>query len=121
METGYQRSKIQDESLYYEHKKHDGTLPIIGVNTFQHNPTEALAPCGLVRSTDAEKRSQLNRLRQFQARHANEAEAALVRLKQAAIKDENMFGVLMETVRCCSVGQITNALFEVGGQYRRNL
>jgi isobutyryl-CoA mutase len=121
METGYQRSKIQDESLYYEHKKHDGTLPIIGVNTFQHNPTGALAPCGLVRSTDVEKQSQLNRLRQFQARHAAEAEAALVRLKQAAIKDENMFGVLMETVRCCSVGQITNALFEVGGQYRRNL
>jgi methylmalonyl-CoA mutase len=120
METGYQRNKIQDESLYYEQKKHDGTLPIIGVNTFRGNPTAAAAQCGLVRSTDSEKQSQVGRLRRFQARHAAEAGAALVCLKQAAIKNENIFSALMNTVRCCSVGQITNALFEVGGQYRRN-
>jgi methylmalonyl-CoA mutase len=121
METGYQRNKIQDESLYYEHRKHDGTLPIIGVNTFRGNPTEASAPCGLVRSTDTERQSQISRLRRFQARHAAEAGAALVCLKQATIKNENIFSALMDAVRCCSVGQITNALFEVGGQYRRNL
>ena len=121
METGYQRNKIQDESLYYEHRKHNGTLPIIGVNTFRGNPTEARAQCGLVRSTEAEKQSQVARLRQFQARHAAQAAAALLNLKQAAIKNENMFSALMDAVRCCSVGQITNALFEVGGQYRRNL
>jgi len=121
METGYQRNKIQDESLYYEHKKHDGSLPIIGVNTFRGKPTEAAAQCGLVRSTEAEKQSQVARLRQFQARHAAEAAVALAGLKQAAINNENMFSALMDAVRCCSVGQITNALFEVGGQYRRNL
>jgi methylmalonyl-CoA mutase len=121
METGYQRNKIQDESLYYEHRKHDGTLPIIGVNTFRGNPTEASAPCGLVRSTDTERQSQISRLRRFQACHAAEAGAALVCLKQATIKNENIFSALMDAVRCCSVGQITNALFEVGGQYRRNL
>ncbi len=120
METGYQRNNIQDASLYYEHRKHDGTLPIIGVNTFQGNPTEASAQCGLVRSTDTEKQSQVSRLRQFQERHAAEAGAALVCLKQTAIKNENIFSALMDAVRCCSVGQITNALFEVGGQYRRN-
>ena len=121
METGYQRNKIQDESLYYEHKKHDGTLPIIGVNAFQGAATEASAACGLVRSTEAEKQSQVDRLRQFHARHAGQAGEALARLKQAAIDNENIFGALMDAVRCCSVGQITNALFEVGGQYRRNL
>ncbi|HML06741.1 MAG TPA: methylmalonyl-CoA mutase family protein, partial [Xanthobacteraceae bacterium] len=121
METGYQRNKIQDESLYYEHKKHDGTLPIIGVNTFRGNPTEAAAQCGLTRSSEAEKQSQVARLRQFQGHHATQAAAALLCLKQAAINNENMFGALMDAVRCCSVGQITNALFEVGGQYRRNL
>jgi len=121
METGYQRNKIQDESLYYEHKKHDGTLPIIGVNAFQGAATEASAACGLVRSTEAEKQSQVDRLRRFHARHAGQAGEALARLKQAAIDNENIFGALMDAVRCCSVGQITNALFEVGGQYRRNL
>jgi methylmalonyl-CoA mutase len=120
METGYQRGKIQDESLYYERKKHDGSLPIIGVNTFRGSSTEAAELRGLVRSTDAEKQSQVTRLRQFQAQHAAAAETALTRLKQAATKNENIFSVLMDTVRCCSVGQITNALFEVGGQYRRN-
>jgi isobutyryl-CoA mutase len=121
METGYQRNKIQDESLYYEQRKHDGTLPIIGVNTFRASSTKAAAPSGLVRSTETEKQSQVSRLRRFQTHHAAEAAAALARLKQAAINNENIFSVLMDTVRCCSVGQITNALFEVGGQYRRNL
>ena len=121
METGYQRGKIQDESLYYERKKHDGSLPIIGVNTFRGSSTAAAEVRGLVRSTDAEKQSQVTRLRQFQAQHAAAAETALTRLKHAATKNENIFSVLMDAVRCCSVGQITNALFEVGGQYRRNL
>ncbi|GAB4356457.1 MAG: methylmalonyl-CoA mutase family protein [Gammaproteobacteria bacterium] len=121
METGYQRGKIQDESLYYERKKHDGTLPIIGVNTFLNpNPPEELT-IELARSTEAEKQSQIERLRDFQQRHAGESEAMLQRLKQAAVRNENLFAVLMDAVRCCSLGQITNALFEVGGQYRRNM
>jgi len=122
METGYQRGKIQDESLHYEMKKHDGSLPIVGVNTFR-NPggdAEAYGNVQLQRSTDAEKRSQIARLRAFQARHAEHAPAMLDRLKRTALERENVFAVLMEAVRCCSLGQITNALFEVGGQYRRN-
>jgi methylmalonyl-CoA mutase len=122
METGYQRSKIQDESLYYEHRKHDGSLPIVGVNTFRGASTpDAVIPPALTRSTEAEKQSQVDRLRQFQARHATEAKAALNSLKHAAATNENVFGVLMDVVRCCSLGQITHALFEVGGQYRRNV
>jgi methylmalonyl-CoA mutase len=122
METGYQRSKIQDESLVYEQKKHDGSLPIVGVNTFL-NPaaTEAATPVALTRSTEAERRSQVARLRAFQATHAAAAGPALARLKQAAIAGENVFAMLMDAVRFCSLGQITNALFEVGGQYRRNI
>ena len=122
METGYQRGKIQDESLHYEMKKHDGSLPIVGVNTFR-NPggdAEAYGNVQLQRSTDAEKRLQIARLRAFQARHAAHAPAMLDRLKRTALERENVFAVLMEAVRCCSLGQITNALFEVGGQYRRN-
>ena len=122
METGYQRGKIQDESLHYEMKKHDGSLPIVGVNTFR-NPggdADAYGNVQLQRSTDAEKRSQIARLRAFQARHAERAPAMLDRLKRTALERENVFAVLMEAVRCCSLGQITNALFEVGGQYRRN-
>ncbi len=121
METGYQRGKIQDESLYYERKKHDGSLPIIGVNTFLNpNPTEELT-IELARSTEEEKQSQINRLREFQSSNADESAAMLRRLKQAAVKNENLFAVLVDAVRCCSLGQITNALFEVGGQYRRNM
>ncbi|HWA36605.1 MAG TPA: methylmalonyl-CoA mutase family protein, partial [Burkholderiales bacterium] len=122
METGYQRGKIQEESLYYEHKKHDGSYPIIGVNTFR-NPHGDPTPqkLELIRSTDAEKKSQLDRLRAFQKKNAQAAPAMLERLRQAVIRDENVFAVLMDAVRVCSLGQITHALFEVGGQYRRSM
>ncbi|MFN3416046.1 MAG: fused isobutyryl-CoA mutase/GTPase IcmF [Caldimonas sp.] len=122
METGYQRSKIQEESLHYEMLKHTGELPIIGVNTFR-NPHGDPIPesLELARSTEEEKQSQLRRLQDFHARHAHEAPAMLQRLKQAVIDNRNVFEVLMDAVRCCSLGQITHALFEVGGQYRRNM
>ncbi|HJV03091.1 MAG TPA: methylmalonyl-CoA mutase family protein, partial [Burkholderiaceae bacterium] len=122
METGYQRGKIQEESLLYEHQKHDGTLPIIGVNTFR-NPKASDAPqkIELARSTDDEKQSQLTRLADFHARNAAAAPAALAALQQAAIDNANVFDKLMDAVRVCSLGQITTALFEVGGQYRRNM
>ncbi|HYL90553.1 MAG TPA: fused isobutyryl-CoA mutase/GTPase IcmF [Burkholderiales bacterium] len=126
METGYQRGKIQEESLYYEHKKHDGSYPIVGVNTFRNpsvdksgDPTPQKLE--LIRSTEDEKQSQLKRLRAFQAKNAKEAPAMLERLRQAVIRDENVFEVLMDAVRVCSLGQITHALFEVGGQYRRSM
>lgn len=123
METGYQRGKIQEESMLYEHQKHDGTLPIIGVNTFRNPKTEGMAPqkIELARSTDDEKQSQLTRLDEFHQRHAGEAPQALAALQQAAIDNANVFEKLMEAVRVCSLGQITTALFEVGGQYRRNM
>ena len=122
METGYQRGKIQEESMLYEHLKHDGTLPIIGVNTFR-NPKQSgeVQKVELARSTDDEKQSQLNRLADFHQRHSAEAPQALAALQQAAIDHENVFAKLMEAVRVCSLGQITTALFEVGGQYRRNM
>ncbi|MDH4478473.1 MAG: methylmalonyl-CoA mutase family protein [Rhodoferax sp.] len=122
METGYQRGKIQDESMHYEMLKHTGELPIIGVNTFR-NPhgDQVMDKLELARSTDAEKASQLERLHAFHARHAKEAPAMLARLQQAVIANDNVFEVLMDAVRVCSLGQITNALFEVGGQYRRNM
>jgi len=122
METGYQRGKIQEESMLYEHQKHDGTLPIIGVNTFR-NPksTGAVQQIELARSTDAEKQSQLTRLADFHQRHAAEAPKMLAALQQAVIHDENVFAKLMDAVRVCSLGQITDALFAVGGQYRRNM
>src|SRR5581483_616300 len=122
METGYQRGKIQEESLYYEHKKHDGSYPIVGVNTFR-NPHDHSVPQAvqLARSTSEEKESQLARLADFQARHASEAPAALQRLKQTVIENGNVFAELVSTVRVCSLGQITNALFDVGGQYRRSM
>ncbi|HEX9184541.1 MAG TPA: fused isobutyryl-CoA mutase/GTPase IcmF, partial [Burkholderiales bacterium] len=122
METGYQRGKIQEESMYYEHKKHDGSYPIIGVNTFRNPHGDPVpAKLELIRSTEEEKQSQLKRLREFQARHAKDAPAALERLRQAVMRDENVFAVLMDAVRVCSLGQITHALFEVGGQYRRSM
>jgi methylmalonyl-CoA mutase len=122
METGYQRGKIQEESMHYEHLKHDGTLPVIGVNTFR-NPKGDATPqtMELARSTEEEKQSQLKRLADFQQRHANEAPAMLEKLQQAVINNENVFATLMDAVRYCSLGQISNALFEVGGQYRRNM
>jgi methylmalonyl-CoA mutase len=122
METGYQRGRIQDESLLYEHRKHDGSYPIVGVNTFVNpHAHEAPATLTLARSTEDEKRSQLARLRSFQTRHRDDAPQALARLKQAVMDDANVFDVLMDAVRVCSLGQITHALFEVGGQYRRNM
>ncbi len=122
METGYQRGKIQDESMTYEMLKHTGELPIIGVNTFRnpHGDT-VLEKLELARSTDEEKQSQLKRLAEFHARHAAQAPAQLQRLQQAVIENRNVFEVLMDAVRVCSLGQITTALFEVGGQYRRNM
>lgn len=122
METGYQRGKIQDESMHYEMLKHTGEYPIVGVNTFR-NPHGDLTPetLELARSTDDEKQNQLQRLADFHARHAAESPAMLQRLRQAVIENGNVFEVLMDAVRVCSLGQITNALFEVGGQYRRNM
>ncbi|MBU6445153.1 MAG: methylmalonyl-CoA mutase family protein [Alphaproteobacteria bacterium] len=121
METGYQRGKIQDESLYYEHKKHDGSYPIVGVNTFLNPEGADEHEIVLQRSSDEEKQSQLRRLREFHARNTEAAPAALARLRAAAIANENLFAVLMDTVRSCSLGQITEALYQVGGQYRRNM
>jgi isobutyryl-CoA mutase len=122
METGYQRGKIQDESMHYEMLKHTGELPIIGVNTFR-NPHGDPIPetLELARSTEEEKQSQLQRLADFQERHKTQAPAMLERLQKAVIDNANVFEVLMDAVRVCSLGQITNALFEVGGQYRRNM
>ncbi|HEY6511514.1 MAG TPA: fused isobutyryl-CoA mutase/GTPase IcmF [Burkholderiaceae bacterium] len=122
METGYQRGKIQEESMHYEMLKHTGEHPIVGVNTFR-NPHGDPVPehIELARSTEDEKQSQLARLRDFHIRHADEAPAMLKRLQQAVIDDRNVFEVLMAAVRCCSLGQITSALFEVGGQYRRSM
>ena len=122
MGTGYQRGKIQEESLYYEHKKHDGSYPIVGVNTFR-NPKGDATPqkVELARSTEEEKHSQLSRLADFHARHAGEMPEALAKLRQTVIENGNVFAELMNTVRVCSLGQITNALFDVGGQYRRSM
>lgn len=122
METGYQRGRIQDESMHYEMLKHTGELPIIGVNTFRNPHGDAVMDkLELARSTDEEKQNQLKRLRDFHARHAGEAPAQLDRLKHTVIANGNVFEVLMDAVRVCSLGQITDALFEVGGQYRRNM
>ena len=124
METGYQRGRIQDESMLYEHRKHDGTLPIIGVNTFLRPGGDDATPehVELARATEAEKESQLRRVRDFTRAHEQEATAALARLKEAAASpDQNVFAVLMDAARVCSLGQVTEAFFEVGGQYRRNV
>jgi len=122
METGYQRGRIQDESMHYEMLKHTGELPIIGVNTFRNPNGDAVQDkLELARSTEEEKQSQLKRLDEFHAKHASESPAMLKRLQKAVIDNANVFEVLMDAVRVCSLGQITNALFEVGGQYRRNM
>jgi methylmalonyl-CoA mutase len=122
METGYQRGKIQEESMLYEHRKHDGSYPIVGVNTFR-NPSGEPMPqkIELIRSSDEEKKSQLKRLRDFQRQHAARRPAVLERLRAAVVRNENVFEVLMDAVRVCSLGQITHALFDVGGQYRRSM
>jgi methylmalonyl-CoA mutase len=122
METGYQRGRIQDESMLYERGKHDGSIPIVGVNTFRNPDGDEVADhVDLTRSDDAEKHDQLRRVRAFQASHSQERDRALVQLQQAALEGGNIFAELMEAVRCCSLGQITHALFEVGGRYRRNV
>jgi methylmalonyl-CoA mutase len=122
METGYQRSKIQGESMHYEMLKHTGEHPIIGVNTFR-NPQGDPVPehIELARSTQEEKESQLQRLQDFHRRHADQSGPMLKRLQQAVMDEANVFEVLMDAVRVCSLGQITAALFEVGGQYRRSM
>ncbi len=124
METGYQRSKIQEESMYYEELKHSGEYPIVGVNTFRNpnaNFDDANAALELIRASDEIKQDQLNRLAGFHERHKEEAPAALASLKKAALRGDNLFAELIETVKSCSLGQITTALYEVGGQYRRNM
>jgi methylmalonyl-CoA mutase len=121
METGYQRGKIQDESMLYEHRKHDGSLPIIGVNTFLNPKGNEEYDIQLARSTVEEKQSQIERLREFQSSHADTSAEALELLRQVAINNDNIFAELVNAVRHCSLGEITNALFEVGGQYRRNM
>ena len=123
METMYQRGRIQEESLYYEQKKHDGSLPIIGVNTFLATGTagEELRNAELTRSTELEKRDQVAAVRAFLDRNAAVAPAALERLKRVAAGQGNVFAELMESVKVASLGSITNALYQVGGQYRRNM
>lgn len=121
METGYQRGKIQEESLYYEHKKHDGSLPIVGVNTFLNPEAEDAPQPELQRSTTEEKDSQIRRLRDFQGRDPAQSERVRQNLRDAVVRDDNVFAVLMEAVRYCSLGQISDTLFDVGGKYRRNM
>jgi len=123
MESMYQRGKIQEESLYYETKKHDGSLPIVGVNTFlsRSDGAEEHAGAALIRSTEEEKQDQVTAVRAFQVRNAAQAPAALERLKLAACAGGNVFAELMESVKTCSLGQISHALYEVGGRYRRNM
>jgi methylmalonyl-CoA mutase len=122
METGYQRGRIQDESMLYEHRKHDGSLPIVGVNTFR-NPHEGESPREVVlaRASESEKESQLARVTAYREEHREEAQQALARLKEAAAGGGNVFAVLMDAARVCSLQQVTEAFFEVGGQYRRNV
>ena len=124
METGYQRGKIQDESMLYEHRKHDGSLPIIGVNTFRKpEGDDGGTPqhIELARASESEKESQLARVRAYREAHSVEAEAALGRLREAAMSGDNVFAVLMDAARVCTLQQVTDAFFEVGGQYRRNV
>jgi len=122
MERMYQRNKIQEESLYYEHQKHTGELPIIGVNAFLNKKgSPTVIPGEVIRSNSEEKEQQINNLRAFQQRNATTAASSLRRLQEVAISNGNLFEALMETVKTCSLGQITQALYEVGGQYRRNM
>jgi methylmalonyl-CoA mutase len=120
----YQRSKIQDESMFYEMKKHTGELPIIGVNTYQ-NPEplseESIDSMELARSTKEEKQKRIVDLQNFQEKYRGKAERDLEKLKEVARNGGNIFAELMNTVKTASLGQITHALYEVGGQYRRNM
>ena len=122
MERMYQRNKIQEESLYYETLKHTGAYPIVGVNTFlskKGSPT--VLPTEVIRSTTEEKEFQITTLEAFKKRHGSQSADMLTRLQQVAIQNGNLFEELMETVKYCSLGEITNALYSVGGQYRRNM
>jgi methylmalonyl-CoA mutase len=122
MERMYQRNKIQEESLYYEHQKHTGEFPIVGVNTFlSKNGSPTIIPSEVIRSTTEEKEFQIEALNAFKKRHRDTAAAALKKLQQTAVNNGNLFAELMETVKHCSLGEITNALYEVGGQYRRSM
>ncbi|HEY5563945.1 MAG TPA: methylmalonyl-CoA mutase family protein, partial [Rhodothermia bacterium] len=123
METMYQRGKIQEESLHYERLKHTGALPVVGVNVFlsTNGEQESSGPVDLMRSTEGEKRHQIDNLRAFQRVHAKRTSESLDRLQSVARSGENVFAELMETVKTCSLGQLTNALFEIGGQYRRSM
>jgi methylmalonyl-CoA mutase len=122
MERMYQRNKIQEESLYYESLKNNGELPIVGVNTFlSKNGSPTILPAEVIRSTSAEKDQQINNVKAFHELHKDKSAEMLKRLQQVAIHNGNLFAELMETVKYCSLGQITHALYEVGGQYRRNM
>ncbi len=122
MERMYQRNKIQEESLYYEHQKHSGELPLVGVNTFLNKKgSPTILPTEVIRSTTEEKEQQINNLQAFWKRNEAKSENELKKLKEVAINNGNLFAQLMETVKYCSLGQITHALYEVGGQYRRNM
>jgi methylmalonyl-CoA mutase len=123
METMYQRGKIQDESLYYETLKHDGSLPIVGVNTFvdKKSTGEQDKALELIRSTEDEKRQQIANLELFQRIHADRTPKALAQLTKVAQTSGNVFAELMETVKVASLGQISSALYLTGGQYRRNM
>ena len=122
MEVMYQRAKIQEESMHYEMQKHSGELPIIGVNTFlPKDQTEGVVEIELIRATEEEKQEQLRGLNHFKERNQERSSEALQQLQDAALKGENIFNALMETAKVCSLGQMTEALFEVGGQYRRSV
>lgn len=122
MERMYQRNKIQEESLHYETLKHTGEYPIVGVNTFLNKKgSPTILPGEVIRSTEEEKQNQIKSLNDFKERNKDTSAAMLKRLQQAAVSNQNIFAELMETVKCCSLGQITNALYEVGGKYRRNM
>jgi methylmalonyl-CoA mutase len=123
METMYQRGRIQEESLYYEQKKHDGTLPIVGVNMFlpAKRAAEELRNAELIRSTEEEKRDQVAAVRAFLDRHRDKTAPALERLQRVAAGGGNVFAELMEAVKVASLGSISRALYLVGGQYRRNM
>jgi len=122
METMYQRGKIQEESLYYETLKHDGRFPIIGVNTFlssKGSPT--ITPKEVIRATEEEKEYQISMLANLHLCSEKQTQEAIAKIQHAAIHNENMFEELMEAVKYCSLGQLTKSMFQVGGQYRRNM
>jgi methylmalonyl-CoA mutase len=123
METMYQRGKIQEESMLYETLKHSGELPIVGVNTFSnpHSHDDSLVETELIRSTDKEKDSQVKQVKCVQARYRGESDTALMRLRKVALENGNIFDEMMETVKVCTLGEISSALYEIGGQYRRSL